>query len=284
MITKKDIDKLVGFINQEIENNLGRRLESVYLVGSYAKGKVSLSRPDINWLLIHKEPVQDDSRWKLGQILTRAIDTFVNDFIVRPEPRPFKFSYPIKKGDEVFVNISIVSAAASPEEFKRKNSFIPEYVFEGFKKSRKLIFGKDILGDIDFKVSRETIQATAIEKIVSHKVQLDRIPLTYHLNRDIDLIFNESLSHGKNLLYFGVELLMSDEELKEKKFLEVFDDKNKFIELYKARMPEVIDFVQKILEAKEHYKEWKSDKDKAKEIYLTVSEFSSLLFGKIEPR
>jgi len=282
MVTKKNIDKLVNFINQGVKDNLGDRLESIYLVGSYTKGKISLSRPDINWLLVHKEPVQDESRWELGQVLTDAIDVFINDFVVRPEPRPFKFSYPIRRGmDEVFVNMSIVSSATSSDEFKTKNNFIPEYVLEGYKQTRKLVFGKDILENIDFKVSREIIHRDAVEKIISHKVQLDRIPLAYHLDRDIDLIFNESLSHGKNLLYFGVELLMSEEELKEKKFLEIFDNKDNFLEFYKKRLPKTINSVQKILEAKEHYSEWKSNKERAREIYLIASNFSNILFGLI---
>ncbi len=281
MITKKNVEKLVSFINQRIKKKLGNRLESVYLVGSYTKGKLSLSRPDINWLLVHKEPVQDDSRWKLGEILTEAIDKFINDFVVRSELRPFKFSYPLKRGEDVFVNISIVSSASSSDEFKRRNSFIPEYVFEGFKSSRKLVFGKDVLKDIVFQVSKKAIHADAMGKIISHKVQLDRIPLGYHLNRDVDLIFNESLSHGKNLLYFGVELLMSDEELKEKKFLKVFHDREKLLELYKTRFPEAAELAQKILVAKEHFEDWKYDPKKAKEVYLTASSFSTLLFRKI---
>lgn len=281
MVAKKDIDRLVTFINQEIKNNLGNGLESIYLVGSYAKGKISLSRPDINWLLIHKEPIEDDSRWKLGEILTETIDKFIGDFVVRPELRPFKFSHPIKKGKAVFVNLSIVSSASSPNEFKKKNSFIPEYVFEGFKASRKLVFGKDVLKNIDFQVSKKAIQAGAMGKIISHKVQLDRIPLAYHLKRDVDLVFNESLSHGKNLLYFGVELLMSDKELKEKRFFEIFHDNEQLLKLYKTRFPEATDLVKKILEAKDHFEKWKSDPKKAKEIYLATSRFLNLLFRKI---
>lgn len=281
MINKKGIDRLVTFINREIEERLGKKLESLYLVGSYAQGKISPSRPDINWLLIHKEPVEDESRWKLGEILTEAIDKFIEDFVVRPELRPFKFSYPIKKGEEVFVNLSIVSSASSADEFKKKNSFIPEYVFEGFKSGRKLVYGKDVLKNIDFQVSKKAIQADAVGKIVSHKIQLDRIPLAYHLKKDGDLILNESLSHGKNLLYFGVELLMSDQEIREKKFLEIFHDNEKMLELYKNRFPEAVDLVRKILEAKDHFEKWKSDPKKAKEIYLAASGFSSLLFRKI---
>ena len=278
---EEKINELVDFINFEIKNKLGNDLEAVYLVGSYTQGKVSASRPDINWLLVHKEPVEDESRWTLGEILTRAIDKFINIFVVRPELRPFKFSYPLKRGKEVFVNLSIVSGTSSSDEFKRKNSFIPEYVFEGFKSTRKLVFGKDVLKNIDFQVSKKAIQAGATRKIISHKIQLDRIPLAYHLKRDVDLVLNESLSHGKNLLYFGVELLMSDKELKEKKFLEVFHDKNKLLRLYQSRFPEAVALAKEILEAKDHFEKWKCDPKKAKKVYLVASDLSNLLFRKI---
>jgi predicted nucleotidyltransferase len=278
---EEKINELVDFINSEIKNKLGKNLEAVYLVGSYARGKVSASRPDINWLLVHKEPVEDESRWTLGEILTRAIDKFINIFVVRPELRPFKFSYPLKRGKEVFVNLSIVSDAPSPDEFKRKNSFIPEYVFEGFKSTRKLVFGRDVLKNIDFQVSKKAIQSDAIAKIASHKIQLDRIPLAYHLKRDVDLVLNESLSHGKNLLYFGVELLMSDKELKEKKFLEIFHDKNKLLKLYQRQFPEALGLAKEILEAKDHFEKWKSNSKKAKKIYLAASNLSILLFKKV---
>ncbi|MGD8744530.1 MAG: hypothetical protein PVJ52_02975 [Candidatus Woesebacteria bacterium] len=272
---------MVDFINQRIEGKIGERLESIYLVGSYTKGKISHSRPDINWLLIHKEPIKDNSRWILGEILTDVIDEFENEFVVRPELRPFKFSYPIKRGKEVFINISIVSSASSSDEFKKRNSFIPEYVFEGFKQSRKLVSGKDVLKNINFQVSKKAIHDSAKGKIASHKVQLDRVPLVYHLKKDVDLVFNESLSHGKNLIYFGVELLMSDKELKKGNYLDIFHNDKKLLQFYNNRYPEVADLVKKILKSKKHFEEWKSDYSKAKEVYLTVSSFSKLLFEKI---
>lgn len=277
MVSKNKIDKLVAFINEEIERRLGKKLDCAYLVGSYAQGKTSPSRPDVNWLLIHKDPVEDISRWVLGEILTEATDKFISDFVVRSEPRPFKFSYPLKDGEDVFVNISIVTNDSSPEAFKHKNSFLPEYIFEGYKSSRKLVFGEDILKNINFSISKKQILTSAMGKIIDHKIQLDRIPLAYHLNRDISLIFNESLSHAKNLIYFGVELIMTDGELKRKKFLEYFQDKEKLVNIYRERMPHALQMIQNIIEAKNNYSNWKKRKGKAKEIYLVSSAFCNLL-------
>ena len=96
---------------------------------------MSESRPDINWLLVWKEQPKGEEIWALGEILTDVILEFADEFNVRPEFRPFKFSRPLKTtGKDVFVNISNV-VFADGEAFKQKNSYIPEYVFLGFKKS-----------------------------------------------------------------------------------------------------------------------------------------------------
>lgn len=282
MVTREKIDELVNFLNTEIKRELGDRLESSYIVGSYTKGNISLTRPDINWLLIHKDPVQDITRWKLGEVLTNTIDHFISDFVVRPEPRPFKFSYPVKRGkNEVFVNFSIATNAPSPEEFKRKNFFLPEYVLEGFKASRGLIFGSDVLKKINFEVTKKSIHEDAPNKISAHKIQLDRIPMVYHFKRDVDLIFNETLSHGKNLLYFGVELLMSEDDLKQRKFLDVFNNSEKLIDFYKARFPEALNYAEEILAAKENFEARKNDIEMARNLYLAVSSFSESLYKKV---
>ncbi|NMB91824.1 hypothetical protein GYA37_03185 [candidate division WWE3 bacterium] len=278
MINKENIDNLVSFINQEIIEKLGDKTEALYLVGSYASGNISLNRPDINWLLIHKDPVEDESRWVIGEIFTEAIDKFINQFVVRPELRPFKFSYPIKRGEDVFINLSIVTDAPSAQEFIHKNSFLPEYVFEGFKSSRKLVFGNDLLKNISFEVNKNNIWSLAMEKIISHKVQLDRIPLTYHLQKDVDLVYNEALSHGKNLLYFAVELLMSEEELKEKKYIEIFQDKNSMQSFLTSKYAKFSSLSQTIYDAKDNYEKFKSDKDKAKEVYLAASKIADIMF------
>ncbi|EKE00296.1 MAG: hypothetical protein ACD_22C00051G0002 [uncultured bacterium] len=278
MITKVKVDELVNFLNLEIKRKLEGKLDSAYIVGSYTQGKISLVRPDINWLLVHKNPIQDETRWELGEILTEAIDKFINDFVVRPELRPFKFSYPIKRGEDVFVNVSIVTNASSPDEFKHINNFIPGYVFEGFKSTRSLIFGEDTLKDIDFQVTKKSVHDDAVNKLVSHKIQLDRVPLVYHMKKDTDLIFNESLSHGKNLLYYGVELLMSDEELENKKYIDIFSNSDLIIDFYKNRLPDTLNYVKEIVSSKANFDAWKGNPKKARGLYLTVSAFSKLLF------
>jgi len=111
------------WINHQLISKLGDTLQSIYLVGSYPSGKVSLNRPDINWLLVWKGFVSGIDLWTLGEILTSTIEKFRQGVVIRPEFRPFKFSYPIERGkDECFVNITVVSGAATTEDFKKKMS------------------------------------------------------------------------------------------------------------------------------------------------------------------
>lgn len=261
-------EELASHIAEQLQENFGNNIKSCYLVGSYAQGNVSKSRPDINWLLIWKDPPTGKEIWTLGEILTNTVNKFEDKYTVRPEFRPFKFSYPVKRGEkEVFINITNVVSAENQEAFKKKNSYIPEYVFLGFKESRKLVFGDDLLEKFDFEISKESVRKSAMKKIISHKIQLDRIPLVYNLEEDIDLLFNESLSHAKNLMYFLVELLMTDEELKDRKFLELYRDKKRLLDFFSSRKPELKETVITILGAKKNYEEWKNDRRRAKEIY-----------------
>ena len=263
------IQDVEEWINHQLISKLGDTLQSIYLVGSYPSGKVSLNRPDINWLLVWKGFVSGSDLWTLGEVLTSTIEKFREKVVIRPEFRPFKFSYPIERGkDECFVNITVVSGAATTEDFKKKNSFVPEYVFSGFKDSRKLIWGEDLLENMKFEVTEEEIKRGAMQKIMSHKVQLDRVLLVYHNGRDLDLIFNESLSHGKNLLYFAMEMTMTDEELKSNKHITLFHDKEGLLKLIKERFPVVLGEAETILDGKENYQLWKTQRNQVKKLHL----------------
>jgi len=267
------IDSLVDFFNSEFQTKLGKRLETVMIVGSYAQGKLSLDRPDINYVIIWKERGTADDYLELGKILADSIQKFLEDFVVRPEFRPYKFSYPAKRKDkEVFVNISCLNYFD-----KHNNFFIPDFVLDGFYQTRKIIFGYDVLANIDITVTKKSVVKNAIAKLSSHKVQLDRIPLVYNINKDSDLIFNESLDHGKNLAYFGVELLMTDKQIRDKEYLTIINDKQKLKEFYSRCCPPALASINTILNSRNNYEKWKNDKIKAIEVYKAAFLLHNLL-------
>ena len=98
------------------------------------------------------------------------------------------------------------------------------------------------------------------------------------MKNDVDLIFNESLSHGKNLVYFGIELLMTERELKNKEYLNIYGSSKKILDYYEKRFPEAYNCVKNILSSKEHYDEWKNEYKRTKSLYLYTEKFSELLF------
>lgn len=283
MLEKEHVDDLVKFINENIAQKLSDKLAAVYLVGSYPMGIISQTRPDINWLLVWKDMVTGEERWTLGNILTKAVNEFEDRFTVRPEFRPFKFSYPIRKTKyDVFVNLSNAYMASETEDFRTRNKHTPDYVFAGYKNSRLLILGEDILARMEFEVSSVDIIETGRQKLSSHKVQLDRIPLTYHQEQEADLIFNEALSHGKNLMYFGVEMLMTDAELRQNLFLDMFNNEAQMQNFYNQRLPEASEYIKNIIESKKNYPTWKYDFARAKNVYLAAYNFANLLIKYFE--
>jgi hypothetical protein len=167
--------------------------------------------------------------------------------------------------------------AESLEMFRERNKKIPDYIFSGFKNTRKLVKGEDILAKIEFEVSIIDIIETAKVQIEEHKVQLDKVPLTYHLKHESDLIYNEALVHGKALLYLGVEMLMTDLELRQNQFLDFFNDSTLVNNFFADRFPEATDYVQTISEYKAKYPQWKYEKMRAKEIYLASYNLAILL-------
>src|SRR3989304_7546957 len=273
------IEDLTKFLSEEINSKLGKRVHSLMYVGSYAKGKISKSRPDINYVLIWEVRGTADDYLTLGKILTEATSKFLKHFVIRPEFRPFKFGYPIqRKMYEVFINISCLNSVDNNQKF-----FLPDYVLDGFKHSRKMIFGTDVFGNMEFNVTKQGLLAGAMQKLASHKIQLDRIPLVYNLDKDIDLVFNESLDHGKNLAYFGVEVAMSEEEIKKKDYLTVIEDKSRLLEFYEQGFPPPATAALKIiLDSRDHYREWKNDWGHAVEVYKAAFMLHGLLAGLVE--
>ncbi len=281
MIESNLIEDLIDYINKEIQQKLKERLSATYLVGSYVLGTMSTTRPDINWLLFWNRYISGEDMWVLGNVITDSINKFEDQFTVRPEFRPFKFSYPIQKTkDDVFININNAIYTEN-ENLLETNLGIPPYLFAGFKNSKQLVFGTDLLDGLNIDISIDVILQSAIQKIMSHRVQLERVPLTYHLIQESDLIFNESLAHGKNLLYFAIEMLMSDEELKQMKFLDVYSDETKVREFFKDRMANAVDEVEVILESKKNYPAWKYNAERTKDIYLAVYNLSNLMLQRL---
>lgn len=269
---KEKIDELIDELIKSLKEKLGNRLESIILTGSYAIGKISYDRPDVNLILFFKERFAPEDSIMLSKIFSRLVKKFKEEYVVRPEFRPFRFVYPRirdKEKMEVFINPLILNMADINEEFPFNQG---HYILAGMKKMGKVVFGSDPLIGIDLKITKERVVKNMFRIWWTYKIQIDRTPLAYDIEKDCDLFFNESLAMGKLISYDGIELVMTDEELKEEKYIEIVSEKEKLIKFYKKRYDEeAAKFLEIILNSRKNYLEWRNNERKAVELYKATS-------------
>lgn len=274
------VNEIAKSFELDSKEKLGERLESFYLVGSYAFGKISLDRPDINFLLIFKDRATSDNFLTLAEILRDVIKNFKEKALVRPEFRPFKSIYPKFRRDyEVLLNPIIMNMADKdlPVPFN-----YPKYFLEGIKNSRRLLFGEDVLADIEIgEITRQHIQEWMMRDILFCEIPLARAPVQYDED-EYDLFFNEVLSAAKIFVSWGIEIAMSDEELAEKKYVYYIEDKEKMVEFYKERYGEdVAQMVEKVLDARKNYLKYRNDEKKVEEMFGIALNLAGVLKGKL---
>jgi len=260
------VDKVADDFELGCKEKLGERLEGLYLIGSYAFGKISLDRPDINFLLIFKERASADDFLILADILRKMIKELKDKVLLRPDFRPFRSIYPKFKRDyEITINPIVMNMVDKdlPAPFA-----YPKYFVEGIKNSRKLLFGNDILEDVKIsKVTRQDIQDWMIRDILFQEIPLARAPVQYDED-EYDLFFNEILTAAKNFVSWGVEIAMSDEELAENKYVYYVENKEKIVDFYKERYGEgTSQMVEKVLDARNNYLKYKTDKEMVKNMF-----------------
>jgi len=278
---RNKLDQMTGDLFQDIQDQIGDHLESITLTGSYAIGKISISRPDINFFIVLKPRVPADVYLRMGEIFTKIIHKYSADFSIRPEFRPFKYPNPIyEKGLEVFLNPVIASIEEKDGDFPFG---VSKNFLAGVKSMRKVIFGKDVLADMDFKIDKQYIIQASFRDVSLFKIQLTRAPMSYDLNSKIGLLLNESLINGKMAMGYGVELASTPEELENRSYLQYFSEREKMVGFYRERFGEsVAENAQVLQDARNNYHEWKEDKEKTYAVfsaayYLTMAVWSKLL-------
>jgi hypothetical protein len=70
---------------------------------------------------------------------------------------------------------------------------------------------------------------------------------------------------------------MSEQELKEKQFIKIFQNNNCIDEFFDTRYPELKKLSNVITEAKNNYDVSKANLDKAKEVYMASSQIANTL-------
>jgi hypothetical protein len=110
-VTKPQLDKflkgIVGEIVEDLKTEISDYIESITLVGSYAIGKISYQRPNINILVFLKPNHPAETHLTIGRVMRQVAKRFSKNFRFRIDPFPFRFVFPIGEGKpEVIVNLN----------------------------------------------------------------------------------------------------------------------------------------------------------------------------------
>jgi len=278
----KLVDSVANTFAELCKEKLGERLESLYTTGSYVFNKISLDRPDINFLLIFKGRSTPDDYLKHGDVCHQIINQFKEECSIRIEFRPFRYLYPkVRKDYDVFLNPILISL----DEIKERGYIFTKTFTEGLKSANKLLYGNDVLSTIKVgEITTQDLFQGAMFDLPFFMIPLTRAPAQYD-ESDTDLLFNEALVNGKMLTYLGMELVLTEEELRNKAFIKYIQNKEAIVSLYKERYGEHIgSLVSKIYEARENYLKYKKDPEKAREIFSATLQIGGAIQYKLFSR
>ncbi len=266
------IKKFVSeFAKQTWESFRDKNLEGIGITGSFSKNKLSAGRPDINFALFVKK-TSPLFFLKLGKISSALAYHYKSFFNLRPEFHPERFSFPFYRDPQkadVFFKIAIFEKSKKKEKFPFGR---PPHVLEGHKYSFKSLYGVNYLSGLKIKTTNEEVLVAVNYVLKKWSSQLNLAPLSYNLEKDVDLFFNEALVWGKLGLMQGVWL----EGIKKgfdyslsahrKRVLGLVFDKEK-IPTFITVPSNVRKKAEFILDCRRNYNEWKKNKRLAFKLY-----------------
>ena len=277
---EKLVERVASYFKKQVKNELSSRLASFYVVGSYAFGKISKQRPDINFLLIFDKFTTPDDYLIVGEICRALEKEFKNEVTIKIEFRPFRYIRPRYNNKvEVSVNPIIISVG----EIKAMRGIIfNKWFTNGLKSTSRLIFGKDFLKTLkDQKISKEDIKKGAGFDLTFFSLPLSRAPAQYWKD-ELNLLLNESLTNAKNIAFFGIEAAMSEEELNRKAYIEYLKNKDKIVGFYQKRYGgKEAQMVKRVLEVRDQYLKYKNNPLVAKEMFSIALQLSNIVRQKV---
>ena len=279
-MTKSQLDKLLKEIVKEIVGGLrveiGNYIESITLVGSYAMGKISYQRPNINILVFLKPNHSAKIHLTIGRIIRRVGRKFSKNIRFRIDPFPFRFVFPMgKKEPEITVNLNPfymeeqnLVAFVGPNKIIKTPFGVAEIIMQGMKNTRKVLYGSDVLGGMDFSISHDAVIYSIPREVFLHDLMLTRAPMTYDIDKDYDLLATEALEVGKTILVLLAEVLLDDESLRKGRHLELNADKHKLLEFFKeSQVKGLAQWAEIVILARDNFLEVKKDKEKVLALY-----------------
>lgn len=250
----------------KIKEDLGSRLSSLYLVGSYAYGKISTQRPDINYLLIFDQFTKPDDYLAIGQICRKIEEGFAQQATIKIEFRPFRYIKPRYQNElEVSVNPIIISTG----EIKKMGGVIfNKWFTQGLKKSHRLILGTDYLKKLSVdEITKQDLVKGIRFDLMFFTIPISRAPAQYSQDES-NLLLNESLNNAKNIIYLGIVTGMTTEELNCQNYTNLIENKEQIPSFYQKEYGDKIaKMVSRVLKIRKNYLEYKNNPNTAEEVF-----------------
>ena len=277
---QKRIDDLVNELIATLTSEVSYCLESIILFGSYTIGKISLDRPNVNFLIFTKTNISANDYLKIGEIFYAVSKKYLDYFSVKIDSLPFRTGFPIgTKSPQLVLAPNIVSMVQKND----KSPFgIPLNVLEGILDTKRVVFGSDPLKDIDITYTQQDVIQWAFFDIgIIFRNQLLRAPLSYDLDQHLCLLADESLEIGKIALMWGTEIFLDEKDWQKKRYMELIKNKEQMIDFYQNIDKELGDAAKIILEARQQFQEYRTDKDKTFKLYNAAYVAIDKVFFKI---
>lgn len=280
MNNKGLVEKVATSFEQAVNQKLSKRLKSFYIVGSYAFGKVSEQRPDVNFLLIFNNFISPEDYLAIGEICRNLEDKYAKKATIKIEFRPFRYIKPRYKNDfEISINPIIISTG----EIKAMGGVIfNKWFTQGLKSTNKLLSGDDYLSQLKVdKISREDLKKGAAFDLAFFSLPVSRAPAQY-TKSESNLLLNESLVNAKNIAYFGIEAAMNDKELAQKDYVKYMQNKDKMVAFYAKRYgKDAARMVERVLRVRNQYLKFKNDPKVAQEIFSIALTLANIVRAKV---
>jgi len=280
MGTTDIVSRVASSFKKKVKSELSNRLKSFYVVGSYAFGKISKQRPDINFLLIFDGFTSPDDYLAIGEICRDLEKEFAKETTVKIEFRPFRYIKPRYKNDtEVSVNPILISTG----EIEATGGVIfNKWFTEGLKSAHKLLHGKDFLKSLKVgDITQKDLIKGAMFDLMFFSIPVSRAPAQY-TKEETNLLLNEALVNAKNMAYLGIETAMTDKELKQKDYLKYFKNKETIASFYKERYGNDVEkMIKRIFQVRKQYLTLKDDPEVGKEMFSIALNLANIIRDKI---
>ena len=275
------VTSIPNYLFPQIITAFKTKIGCLALVGSFSTGNYSPQHPDINFVLIFNRPPTGRDYLRLGRIFSRTVHHFDRQFDIRFEYRPFKFPPPYgpKRNFEVFINPVIADISQLSGDYPLN---MPKNILAGMKSSRKIIFGRDLLGTVPTTVNKKYVLKTASRDLGIFITQLKFAALSHDLTLPSPYLLNETISLGKMLLRLGLEITLSDHQLRSGTYLKHIHDLPSIHRLYQRHYGQkTADSARLILRARDQYDQWKHNSSRIFAVYQAAHHVGTSTWSKL---